>query len=573
MPTIPLTGRTPLALLLLLLAPLAHAQADYPPNASGGPLLMEEAAYDVRFYDLALEVDPEARTIAGTLSMYADVVVPTDRVVLDLDPPLDVESVETVAGEAVDYERDGDRIWVALGRTMQPGEHLSLTIRYAGAPRVAPNPPWVGGFTWARTADGRPWVGVSVQGEGADAWWPVKDHPSDEPDSMHVAVTVPAGLLAAANGQARGVEESADGWTTYRYAVTNPINNYGVSLGIAPYEVVEATYESPYGYQMPVRFYVLPERRADAERMLPQFLDHVRFLEDTLGPYGFRRDGYNVLHTPYLGMEHQSLIAYGDEFSDNEFGFDWLHFHELAHEWMANLVTAADWRDMWVHEGFAEYLEALYAAELAERAGEDPHAAYLGYLVTKMRHRINNARPVAPYQPTDSHGVYFGENARADGDIYFKGAWILHTLRFLLGDDAFFDGLRRITYPEGVGIARRDEGCACRFVSTEDVQYAFEQASGRDLDTFFHVYLRQPALPELAVEQTDAGLRLRWVLPEGALPEGEAFEVPVEVESGGEVHRVEMAGGEGTLALAPGASYTVDPDRWLLRVEQPTGTP
>src|SRR5690606_15939434 len=290
--------------------------------------------------------------------------------------------------------------------------------------------------------------------------------------------------------------------------------------------------------------------------------------------YGFRRDGYNILHTPYLGMEHQSLIAYGDEFTDNEFGFDSLHFHELAHEWVANLVTASDWRDMWVHEGFAEYREAPYAAELARRAGEDAHGAYRQYLVTKMRHRINNARPVAPYQPTNSHGVYFGENARADGDIYFKGAWILHTLRWLLGDEAFFDGLRRVTYPDGIPApVRRDDRCACRFASTEDVRRAFEAASGRDLSTFFRVYLRQPALPELLAEETEAGLRLRWVLPDGVLGEGEAFEVPVEVEVDGQRHRVEMAGGGGAVARAAGAPYAVDPDRWLLRVEESSEAP
>jgi aminopeptidase N len=399
-------------------------------------------------------------------------------------------------------------------------------------------------------------VGVSVQGEGADAWWPVKDHPSDEADSMRIRLTVPAGLRAVANGRHVGRHENGDGTATEEWFVSTPINNYGVSFGAAPYAEVTEDYVSPFGYTMPVTFYVLPEHEADARRQLPQFLDHVRFLETALGPYGFRRDGYKVLHTPYLGMEHQSLIAYGDRFADNDFGFDWLHFHELAHEWFANLVTAADWRDMWVHEGFAEY------------PGEDAYAAYLGYLVTKMRHRINNARPVAPYQATDSHGVYFGANARADGDIYFKGAWILHTLRGLLGDTTFFDGLVRITYPEPFGNVARDQGCACRFVSTDDVQHAFEAASGRDLSTFFKVYLRQPALPALETETAPDGLRLRWVLPEGVLAPGEAFEVPVEVEVAGRIHRVEMAGGDGTVPLPADAGYTVDPNRRLLRVEE-----
>lgn len=557
-----------LVLAVLLLGPAARAQADYPPNASGGPLLPEQAAFDVHFYDLDVAIRPEARTLEGTLTMQARVVVPTDRVVLDLDGPLGLESVETTDGQALVATRDAERIWIDLGRMYQPGEPLALRVRYGGTPRVAPNPPWVGGFSWAETADGQPWAAVSCQGEGADVWWPVKDHPSDEADSMRVRLTVPAGLRAVANGRHVSRQDNGDGTATETWHVSTPINNYGVSFGAAPYVEVSEDYQSPHGYTMPVTFFVLPEHESDARRQLPQFLDHVRFLEETLGPYAFRRDGYKVLHTPYLGMEHQSLIAYGDQFQDNDFGFDWLHFHELAHEWFANLVTAADWRDMWVHEGFAEYLEALYAEELAERNGEDSYAAYLGYLVTKMRGRINNARAVAPYQSTDSHGVYFGENARADGDIYFKGAWTLHTLRGLLGDEAFFDGLRRITYPEGFGDVARDENCACRFASTEDVQRAFEAASGRDLDVFFRVYLRQPTLPRLVAERTGEQVALRWELPAGVLDDGEAFEVPVEVAVGGTPRRVAMPGGQTTLTIDQEASFVVDPNRRLLRVEE-----
>jgi aminopeptidase N len=557
--------RLPFALLLLLVVPAAWAQPPYPANASGGPLLMEEAAYDVTFYDLAVAIQPATRTIEGTLAMQARVVVPTERIVLDLDDPLAVEAVETMEGAPMPYTRDGQQVWIALGRTAQPGERLALRVRYGGTPRVAPNPPWVGGLTWAQTADGRSWAAVSCQGEGADVWWPVKDHPSDEPDSMRIALTAPAGLRAVSNGRYGGRRENGDGTVTETWRVTTPINNYGVSFGVAPYVEVTEAYRSPHGYAMPVTFYVLPEHEADARRQLPQFLDHVRFLEEKLGPYPFRADGYKVLHTPYLGMEHQSLIAYGDDFTDNDFGFDWLHFHELAHEWYANLATAPDWRDMWVHEGFAEYFEALYAEDLAARNGADGLAAYHAYL-EEMRGNINNVRPVAPLVPTDSHGAYFGANAQADGDMYYKGAWILKTLRFTLGDDAFFRALRRITYPDPA-LERVTDGSQTHFASTVDVLRAFEEAGGRALDGVFAVYLHQPALPELVVNETSSGLALRWNVPEGAMPEGAAFDIPVEVEAGGRLHRVEMPGGEGRLTLPAGTPYTVDPNRWLLRAE------
>ena len=557
-------------LFLLLTATAAVAQPTESANTSGGPLAPEQAAFDATFYDLHLTIDPAERTLQGTASIYVRVVHPLDVLVLDLDSALSVEGVSDLVehGEnlvaPLQFEQEEGQVRISLRRTAQPGEQLAVQIGYSGTPRVAPNPPWMGGFTWAQTASGEPWVGVSVQGEGADLWWPVKDHPSDEADSVHVTITVPDGLVAVANGQHRGTTTHANGTTTYRYATTNPINNYGVSMGIAPYVLVEETYQSPLGYEMPVRFWVLPEREDDARRQLPQFLDHLRFLEKTLGPYPFRRDGYSILHTPYLGMEHQSLIAYGDDFSDNEAGFDWLHFHELAHEWFANQLTASDWRDMWVHEGFAEYLEALYAEHLAEQRGEDAHVALQAYLAP-MRLRLTNASPVAPTGATDTQSIYFTPDGQFDGDIYFKGAWFLHTLRWVVGDEAVFEGLRLLMHPGGVGHVMRDDPCACRAVGTVDVQRAFEEASGIDLTSLFAVYLRQPILPQLVTEQTGEGLVLRWIVPDGVLTPDEAFEVPVEVEAAGQLFRVAMPGGKGFLPLQSAAAVAIDPHRWLLR--------
>lgn len=554
----------------ILLAFCVATASAQPINSSGGALHPEQAAFDVRHYDLDLRIDPATETIDGTLTMRADIVVPTPYIRLDLDGPLTVKAVRVQIqdGESMErvFERDSLTIRIPLGRTAQPGETIRVAVEYGGAPRVAPNPPWVGGFSWSETEAGEPWVAVSCQGEGADIWWPTKDHPSDEPDSMSIALTVPDGLKGIANGRFDGTTPAQDGWSTWHWTVTTSINNYGVSFGVAPFVEVDQDYESPLGYSMPVTFYALPENEADARRMLPQFLDHIRFLEETLGPYPFRRDGYKILHTPYLGMEHQSLIAYGSTFSDNDFGFDWLHFHELAHEWFANLVTAPDWGDMWVHEGFAEFLEALYAEQLAERAGQDGEAAFHAYL-DNMASRIVNRRPVALSRPRDTHRVYFGADARGDGDIYFKGAWVLKTLRFYLGDAAFFEGLKRVTYPDGIGVVGRDQDCACHFTSTEDVQRAFEAASGQDLDAFFRVYLHQPALPVLDLHTTGSTMDLRWIIPDGVLDEGQAFDVPIPVRAG-ETSVIRMPEGSGSIPL-PRPRTEVDPSRWLLMERSP----
>lgn len=551
-----------LGLLLALLAAPALAQSDDPrasdPTTSGGPLLLEQAAYQVRSYDIDLAIDPAARRIAGRTTVHAEVVLPTDTVVLDLDTTFVVHGIADPTFGEVPFERHGGRLWLDLGRTAQPGEALALEVRYEGAPRVAPNPPWVGGFTWRERQDGTFWVAVSLQGEGADLWLPVKDHPSDRPDSVRAAFTVPAGHKAISNGRLLEVTEGK-GTRTFTWFTSTPINNYNITVYVGPYVEVVEPYTSVTGRPLPLQFWVLPEYVEDARRQLPQFADQLRFMEETFGPYPFRADKYGIVHAPYLGMEHQTAIAYGDRFQDNAFGFDWLHLHELAHEWFGNLVTVPDWSHFWVHEGFAMYVEALYA----ERIGGPE--AYRRYMRERMRHRIANRRPVVPAPGGDAQEVYFGRTDATDQDVYFKGAWFLHTLRWAFrarhgaeeGDAAFFRALRHITYPDPS--LEADTTCAaCRFVTTRDVRNAFEAFYGDDLGDAFRLYLEQPTLPRLVADVRDDVLRLRWVTPPGY-----PLALPVEVALGAERMVVPMEDGTGSIPLR-GRPFTIDPDDWLL---------
>lgn len=566
--------RFPLVIALsgLFAFPVAAQYGDSA-NTSGGPLKPEQAAFDVTFYDLNLTIDPETRSIEGTLAMEATIVEATDVILLDLDGAFEVSWIKSERGgdthsenDDLDsyyaYDRTPGGIIVRLNDTHQPGDSIRVQVHYAGQPIDAARPPWDGGFTWAETEHGQPWIAVSCQGEGADLWWPVKDHPSDEPDSMRISLTVPGNLRATANGRHEGRTENGDGTVTEEWFVSTPINSYGVSFGVGPYKEVTATYESPYDYTMPVTFYVLLEKRDAAERQLPGFLDAMNFLERTFGSYGFRADGYKVLHTPYLGMEHQSLIAYGSTFEDNEYGFDWLHFHELAHEWWANLGTAPDWNDFWIHESFANYAEALYAEDIARRNGEDPEAAYLSYIAA-VRERISNVLPVAPHESRSTKEMYNLPDGSFNGDIYFKGSWFLHTLRFLMDDDqAFFRALRRIMYPDPA-LESVTDGSANHFITTDDVQAAFERESGTDLDVYFTVYLRQPDLPRLETSTGGGHMSFRWILPEGVLTEGESFDLPVEVDWGRGPDRVIMTGGVGWMPL-PASQVQIDPSHRIL---------
>ncbi|MEO0741395.1 MAG: M1 family metallopeptidase [Bacteroidota bacterium] len=576
-------ARFSLLITLAVAASASLAAQSNPRNTSGGLLDPRQSAYDVHYYDLDLAIDPEAEAIEGTLTVHAAVRDSVDVLVLDLDTKLAVRaafdhSADFVATGpvALGIQRDAGHLLLHLGRTLVAGDSLVVEVVYGGQPHVAERPPWQGGFTWARTVGGQPWVAVSCQGEGADLWWPTKDHPSDEPDSMRIALTVPEGLIAASNGQLRQTTETeAEGnpqagpaTRTFDWFVSTPINNYTVTAYVAPFRVLSDTYTSVTGETIPVTFYVLPERAEEAEALLPYFKDDLRAFEELFGPYPFRADKYGIGHTPYLGMEHQTMISYGSTFEPNAFGFDWLHNHELAHEWWGNLVTARDWNDFWIHEGIGTYAQALTAER---HGGLDGYRRYL----LQQRRLINNRRPVAPRESRTTKQMYFAEDGQSDGDIYYKGAWIMHTLRWLTrgtdGDDEVFHHiLRRMAYPDPA-MELVTDGSQCRFSDTDEFLRIAEEVSGLDLDGFVEVYLRRAGLPRLQTQRVsrarDRGLALRWVLPDGPLPEGMTFEVPVEVTVNGEAQRVLMPGGEGFLALPDDAEVEIDATTWLLMDE------
>jgi aminopeptidase N len=518
-------------------------------EVSGGPLLPEQAAYDVTFYDLALRVTPSDSSIAGALAVYARVVLPLRVLVLDLDTTMTVTAITTVGDrpETLPFERRGGRLWITLPRTLQPGERVAARVAYGGRPRLGS----FGGFSWARTQSGAPWVGVSVETPGADVWWPVKDHPSDETDSMALHFTVPAPLVAVSNGRRVGVRENGDGTRTWDWFVSQPINNYNVTLNVAPYVEVTAPYVSVAGDAMAVTFWALPEDSARARQRMPEFLDHLRFFEEIAGPYPFRRDKYGIVQTSYLGMEHQTLISYGANFQNDamaryDWGFDALHQHELSHEWWGNQITPPDWNDLWLHEAFAQYMQPLYA----ERRISVAKARDI-MTMARSRIRTTNLVPVASRQALNSREGY-GQ------DVYWRGSWVLHSLRYLIGNDRFFTLLRQWNDPNPP-LPTTNAACRCRFATTEDLVRLASRLAGADLAWFFEVYVRQAELPRLVVDRQGASVTLRWEAPGGL-----HFPMPVDVKVDGRTRRVEMPEGRATLAVPAGAAFEVDPDGWML---------
>ncbi|CAA9376179.1 MAG: hypothetical protein AVDCRST_MAG74-163 [uncultured Pyrinomonadaceae bacterium] len=545
-----------------LLSNFAYAQRELGarPTDSGGVLMAEQAAYDVKSYDLAVRPNIEEQSIKGVLTVNALIVKPIDKFVLDLDYPFTVESVQLLTNGAnpipLKFERRESKIWISFPMTVKAGKTAEVRVAYSGKPKVAPRPPWVGGFVWSKTADGAPWFATAVQMDGADLWFPVKDHPSDKPETTRLHFTVPEPLVAASNGKLQSIVKNADGTRTYNWFVSQPISNYNIALNVAPYKLLEDNVKSISGETIPIQFYVLPEHYAKAQSLVDLTKKYNAFYEEYLGPYPFRADKIGIAETPHLGMEHQSITAYGNEFKYNADGDDWLMLHEFGHEWWANLVTGKDWNDFWIHEGFQSFMDTFYVEKTKGKA------AYFAAMAARQKN-FKNVKPVAPREPRTTTAMYLlpPDFTKSDGDIYGKGAMILHTLRFYIGDEAFFKSLRRMAYPTAE-MEKITDGRQTRLATTDEFLKIAERQSGVKLDWFFELYLRQPALPKLVAETRGNQLTLRWNAPDN-LP----FPMPVEVSIGGATKRYEMPNGTVTIPLPRDAEYVVDPNSWVLKMQ------
>ena len=518
---------------------------------SGGAPNPEQMRQRLDSVDLAIEVMPETETISGVATLGFTARAPVRRLIVDLDRNLPVDAI-AIDGKPLPFSAwsnpDGV-LRIRLKRRIPTGRKVSARISYGGRPHVAVRAPWDGGFVWAHTPDGSPWVATAVQGEGCDLFWPCMDTPTAEPRVMDIHITVPEGLKAPSNGVFLGTTPLPDGRTTWNWRVKNP-NVYAIALNVAPYEVIEGTYKSRFGNTIPTYYWYLPGEKTQAEALFAEFAPTLDFFERTIGPYPFGDEKVGVVETPHKGMEHQTINAYGNEYAKTAEGFDWLFQHEFAHEWFGNQLTAADWDDMWLHEGYASYMQPLYGQW---REGD---ARYLAMLL-KSRETILNAAPLVSGKPRAEEDVYTSDKGGPGGDIYVKGSWMLHTLRTLIGDRAFFDATRLAVYGR---IDPKPGNFTPRFSNSREFERFVAQVTGKDYGWFFDIYLRQAGLPELIETRAGSMLALRWKTP-GDLP----FPMPIEVEVNGELRRLAMAGGKDTVSIPPDAHVVIDPMARVLR--------
>ncbi|HEV7814564.1 MAG TPA: M1 family metallopeptidase [Janthinobacterium sp.] len=556
----------------LALSACATEQApltDYTVN-SGAERAPEQIAVVFEHADLKLRIDPAARSIRGDAALTFLAQAAIARIVLDLDRNLAIDSISLDGAPLppAAYSNPQGRLSITLPQMLAAGARSTVRVVYHGVPHVARNAPWDGGFVWSHTsgtsgatgggasngagagAAGQPWIATAVEGEGCDLFWPCIDHPMGKPLLVDQHITIPAPLVSAGNGVAMGMDE-AKGWRTYHWRTKNP-STYGIALNIGPYEVLADDYASRYGNTIPLRFWYVRGNEAQARVLFKEFKPMLDFLESVIGPYPFADEKMGVVETPYKGMEHQTINAYGNKYAKTAYGYDDLLQHELSHEWFGNQMTNANWDDMWLHEGFASYMQPLYMEYLR---GEQEYFASL----MKMRAGITNTSPVVSGLPKREEDVYETRRGGPGGDIYSKGALILHTLRGLIGDDAFFRSVKLLVYGTETP---RPGNFQPRYGSTREYIGFVNQTTGKDMNWFFDVYLYQAALPDLQAQRQGEQLLLSWKT-EG----NKAFPMPVEVRVGNHIVSVPMTDGRGQLALPAGATYTLDPHSKILRRE------
>lgn len=473
-----------------------------------GGLRFERTCYDVLRYDLYLKVDPSKKWIMGTNEITFKVIEPTKKIQLDLFDNMIIEDISCFEFGKLEFTRDENAVFINFNTPLEKNKIYKLLFSYSGNPKIAKNAPWDGGFVFKKDSKGLDFIGVAVQGTGASLWYPCKDSQSDEPNlGASIKVAVPNGLMNVSNGRFLGSKDLGDGYTRWDWEVKNPINNYDITLNIADYVHIHDQHNG-----LDLDYYVLRENEekarkhfeADVKPMLDCF--QLKF-----GKYPFWEDGYKLVETPYLGMEHQSAVAYGNKFKKGYMGydlsgtgigmkFDYITIHETGHEWFGNSITSKDIADMWIHEGFTTYTETVF---IECTQGYEAAMKY----VNGQSKNVRNDKPIIGQ---------FGVNREGSGDMYYKGSLLLNTLRHVINNDEKWWSL----------LLKYAETYKKQIIDTPTVIAFFNKESGYNLTPIFNQYLNYTTLPQLEIKAQGTSFQYRWVTEESN------FNMPIDIEIG-----------------------------------------
>ena len=477
-----------------------------------GGLRPERNCFDVLRYDLNIKINPEEKSIVGYNKITFRVVDNTSKIQLDLFDNMQIDSIVFNSGK-LNYKREFNAVFIDFPTTLPSKSEQSLLFYYSGKPVIAKKAPWDGGFVFTTDGQGKPWIGVACQGFGASCWYPVKDSQSDEPDNgATIKVAVPNGLMNVSNGRFTGSEDLKNGYTRWDWEVKSPINTYSINVNIADYAHIHETYKG-----LDLDYYVLRQNEAKARIHFEEVKPMMECFQSKFGPYPFTNDGYKLIETPYLGMEHQSAVAYGNKYLKGYLGsdrsrtglgllFDYITIHESGHEWFGNNITARDSADMWIHEGFTTYSESVF---VECQYGYEKGQRY----INGLKSNVDNDRPIiGPY----------GVNQEGSTDMYDKGALFINTLRHIVNDDTIW----------WKTLLQFSETFHHKITDTESVIAFFNKQTGMNLTPIFNQYLRHANIPNLEFKIVKGKLQARWKVDETK------FEMPVALKVNGKAIRI-----------------------------------
>ena len=479
-----------------------------------GGLRPERTCFNVLHYDLNIKINPEEKYIVGYNDITFGMEGKSDEIQLDLFENMQVDSI-IYDSKKLTYKREFNAVFIDFPEALQSIGNKGKTIRfyYSGKPIIAKNAPWDGGFVFTKDRQGKDWVGVACQGTGASLWYPCKDSQSDEPDfGVTIKVAVPNGLMNVSNGRFMGSENLKNGYTRWDWEVKNPINTYSITVNIGDYVQIHENYKG-----LNLDYFVLRENEAKARVHFEEVKPMMDCFQSKFGPYPFAYDGYKLVETPYLGMEHQSAVAYGNKYVKGYLGtdrsqtgigllFDFIIIHESGHEWFGNSITSKDSADMWIHEGFTSYTESVY---VECQYGYEKGQQY----INGCKGNIDNTSPIiGPY----------GVNKQGSTDMYEKGALMLNTLRHIVDND---DKWWKI-------LLKYSKTFRHKIIDTKTVVDFFNTETGMNLTTIFNQYLRYANIPILELRKSKGKLEFRWKADESK------FNMPVDIKIKGKKYRL-----------------------------------
>ena len=508
---------------------------------SGGVLSKNQQAMDVTHYELDIKIDPHSKSIQGSVRILFQLLLNTHNIEIDLLETFSISGV-LINGLSLGFSHIKNKIHIN-NPNLELFKYHTLEIKYGGKPPEAKKPPWSGGFTWEKCENGSPWIGVSCQSNGAYIWYPCKEHPSDKADSADIKITVPQPLMAVSNGLLFSKTKLDDRHIMWHWKTKYPISTYNINFTIGDFNFVEKE-GLVLNERIKLVYYILPQdKKSKAKTLLTEAEDYLNFYANYFGQYPWKKEKFGLVHAPYWGMEHQTINAYGNDYKKTKLGYDFILFHEMGHEWWGNYLSVSDWSDFWIHEGFDTYAEAIY---IEDKFGKK---ALKGFLKNRYKKNIKNNHPIVPKKNATT-------NQPSGNDVYYKAAYVLHTLRYLIGDEIFLSSIKEFLH--------MPKDLPNNQTSTEEFISLIEENTSRDLMWFFNIYLYSANLPVLNVDKVINGekqyIDLWW--------EDEGFIMPIEISydsfEGVRQRKVNLNNDPFRLAISANSDVTIDPNDYVL---------